>query len=225
MLLHEIATWLRRSGPHLALELAVNFALPLAIYDRAAPHWGDTGALLASSAPPILWSLVEFARRRRVDALSVLVLAGIALSLLASIGGGSARFLQLRENMVTVIIGLVFLGSVAIQRPLIYQLARAGLARKTPEELAAFEAKRNLPGFRRVMTIMTLVWGSGLAGSALLACALVYTLSIHDYLIVSPFVGNGTMAALALWTVWYRRLAQRRAARKDGGEPHSEFDV
>ncbi len=215
MRLPELATWLRRNGPHLALELAVNFALPLAIYDRAAPRLGDAGALLASSAPPILWSLAQFARRRRIDALSVLVLAGIALSLLAFVGGGSARFLQLRENMVTVLIGLVFLGSAAIGRPLIFMLARAGLARRTPEEVAAFEAKRDLPRFRRVMTLMTLVWGFGLVGAAVLACVLVYTLSIHDYLIVSPFVGNGTMAALALWTVWYRRLAQRRAAEQD----------
>ena len=212
----DLMVWLRRNGPHFALELGVNFALPLAIYDRAAPHWGDTGALLGSSAPPILWSLAEFARRRRVDALSMLVLAGIALSLLAFIGGGSARFLQLRENMVTVVIGLVILGSAAIGRPLIYKLACAGLARRTPDELAAFEAKRELPRFRRVMTIMTLVWGFGLVGSAVLACVLVYTLSIHDYLIVSPFVGNGTMGALALWTVWYRRLAQRGNARPDG---------
>jgi hypothetical protein len=82
-------------------------------------------ALLASSAPPIAWSLVEFARHRRVDALSVLVAAGIVLSLLAMIGGGGPKFLQLRENLVTGIIGLVFLGSA-----LIYQLARAGMRRE-----------------------------------------------------------------------------------------------
>ena len=228
MRLSELVTWLRRNGPHLVLELAVNFALPLAIYDRAAPRLGDAGALLASSAPPILWSLAEFARRRRIDALSVLVLAGIALSLLAFLGGGSARFLQLRENMVTMLIGLVFLGSAAIGRPLIFMLARAGLARKSPEELAAFEAKRDLPRFRRVMTLMTLVWGFGLVGLAVLACVLVYALSIHDYLLVSPFAGYGTMGALALWTIWYRRLAQRRAAdqddRVDGRRPEGPGD-
>jgi multisubunit Na+/H+ antiporter MnhC subunit len=211
----NLALWVRKNGLQLALELAVNFVLPLLIYDRAAPHWGDAGALLASSAPPILWSLAEFGLRRRVDALSMLVLAGIALSMLAFVGGGSARFLQLRENMVTAIIGLAFLGSAAIGRPLIYLLARAGLARKTPEEVAAFESKRNLPRFRRVMTFMTFVWGFGLLGSAVIACVLVYTLSIHDYLVVSPFVGNGAMGALALWTVWYRRRAQRRAAGLD----------
>jgi hypothetical protein len=197
----------------LAIEGGINFGLPILIYDRVAPHSGDVVALLASSLPPLLWSLAEFVRRRRVDALSVLVLAGIALSLLAMLGGGSARFLQLRENLVSALLGLVFLGSAAIGRPLIYQLARAGLARKSPDEVAAFEAKRDMPHFRRLMTIMTLVWGIGLLASAALACTLVFTLSIHNYMIVSPFVGYGSMGALGLWTVWFRRRAQQRAAR------------
>jgi hypothetical protein len=195
----------------LAIEAGINFGLPILIYDRVALHSGDVVALMASSLPPLLWSLAEFVRRRRVDALSVLVLAGIALSLLAMLGGGSARFLQLRENLVSALIGLVFLGSAAIGRPLIYQLARAGLARKSPDEVAAFEAKRDMPHFRRVMTIMTLVWGIGLLASSALACVLVFALSIHDYMIVSPFVGYGSMGALGLWNVWYRRRAQRRA--------------
>lgn len=79
----------------IAVEACINFGLPLLIYDRLAPHSGDVVALMASSLPPLLWSLAEFARRRRIDALSMLVLAGIALSLLAMLGGGSVRLLQL----------------------------------------------------------------------------------------------------------------------------------
>ncbi len=195
----------------IALEAGINFGLPILIYDRVALHSGDVIALMASSLPPLLWSFAEFIRRRRVDALSVLVLAGIGLSLLAMLGGGSAKFLQLRENLVSALIGLVFLGSAAIGRPLIYQLARAGLARKSPEDVAAFEAKRDTPRFRRVMTTMTLVWGVGLLVSSAIACALVFVLSIHDYMIVGPFVGYGSMGVLALWTMWYRRRAQDRA--------------
>jgi len=204
----------RQSGGRIgliAIEAGINFGLPILIYDRVAPHSGDVVALMASSLPPLLWSLAEFIRRRRVDALSVLVLAGIGLSLLAMLGGGSAKFLQLRENLVSALIGLVFLGSAAIGRPLIYQLARAGLARKSPDEVAAFEAKRDTPRFRRTMTTMTLVWGVGLLLSSALACGLVFALNIHDYMIASPFVGYGSMGALGLWTVWYRRRAQRRA--------------
>ena len=214
----EAMVWLRGNGWRIGLELAVNFALPLLVYDYAQPYWGDVGGLLASSAPPILWSLAEFARHRRVDALSLLVLAGIVLSLLAFLGGGSAKFLQLRENLVSALIGMVFLGSAAIGKPLIYMLAKAGLARKSQAEAEAFAAKRDKAGFRRVMMIMTLGWGFGLAGSAVLSCILVFALSIRAYLIVGPIVGYATMGGLTLWTILYRRSAQRRA-RSDGA-PH-----
>lgn len=89
---------------------------PLLVYDLIVSRIGEVGALIASSAPPILWSLAEFARSRRVDALSMLVLSRIVLSVLAILGGSSARLLQLG----TTLIGLVFLGSAAIGRPLIF---------------------------------------------------------------------------------------------------------
>ena len=216
--LRRAAGYLRPSGLTLGAEIVVNFVLPCVIYDRASPALGDVGALIVSSAPPLVWSLVEFARRRRVDAVSLLALAGIALSLLAFVGGGSAHLLQLREKLVTALIGLVFLGSAAVGRPLIYQLARAGLARRKPSELAAFEGLRDNSCFRRSMTFMTLVWGFGLLAEAALSCVLVYTLSVREYLIVSPVLGNASMGALGLWTFWYsrRKRAQRRA-REDAG--------
>ncbi|MDB5835021.1 MAG: hypothetical protein JWR14_4851, partial [Caballeronia sp.] len=58
----------------LVVELAANLVLPWLAYRLALPHWGELGALYASAVPPVVWSLVEFARTRRVDALSILVL-------------------------------------------------------------------------------------------------------------------------------------------------------
>lgn len=204
--------WARGHGLRTVLELVVNFGLPLLAYDLAQPYWGDVGGLLASAAPPILWSVAEFFVHRRIDALSMLVIAGIVLSLLAFLGGGSAKFLQLRENLVSALIGLIFLGSAAIGRPLIYMLAKAGLARKSHAEAEAFAAKRDNPRFRRVMMNMTLGWGFGLVASAGVSCVLVFALSIREYLIAGPIVGYATMGGLGLWTILYRRRAQRRAA-------------
>ncbi|SER48953.1 VC0807 family protein [Rhizobium sp. NFR03] len=190
-------------------DICINFAVPLLIYDRVSPQAGDVAALVASSVPPLLWSIAQLVYRRRIDALSMLVLAGIALSLLALLGGGSARFLLLRENLVSAVIGLAFLGSAVIGRPLIYQLAHARLVRSSPDKVSAFEARRDTPRFRRVMTVMTVVWGCSLLSAAAAASALVFALNIHDYMIVSPFITYGCMAVLGLWTVWYRRLVRR----------------
>ena len=209
-LIPRILTYLRTNGAHVLVEALVNFILPFAIYSYAEAPLGDVRALLASSAPPIAWSLVEFARHRRVDALSVLVVAGIVLSLLAMIGGGGAKFLQLRENLVTGIIGLAFLGSALIGKPLIYQLARASMRRKSEGETQEFEALQVHAGFRRTMTVMTLVWGLGLLANVAVSVALVFALTIRTYLIVGPIVGYATMGALTLWTFLYGQRARRR---------------
>jgi hypothetical protein len=202
----------RKTLGSIAIELLVNFLLPYVIYVKAEAGIGQVHALLAASLPPIVWSVIEFARKRRVDAVSILVLAGIVLSLLAFFGGGSARFLQLRENLVTGLIGLIFLGSAAIGHPLIYQLARAGKLRKSPAEAERFEALHDKQHFRHGMTIMTLVWGFGLLVQTMIACLLVFRMSIRHYLIVSPVLGYGTMGGLALWTFWYVKQMKRRGA-------------
>jgi hypothetical protein len=199
---------------NIAVEILVNIVLPYLIYVKAEPRLGSVRALLAASVPPILWSGIEFARKRRIDAVSLLVLLGIVLSLLAFFGGGSARFLQLRENLVTGLIGLVFLVSAAVGRPLIYQLARAGKLREDPVEAARFESLRDNPRFRRNMTIMTLVWGFGLLAQTAVACLLVFSLSIPRYLIVSPIVGYSIMGGLALWTFWFVKRIKRSGAAK-----------
>ncbi|MEG3147554.1 VC0807 family protein [Sphingomonas sp. RT2P30] len=212
----RITGYLRAHGGRVLFELLVNFILPYVIYSAAEARLGEVGALLASSAPPILWSLGEFALHRRLDALSVLVVAGIALSLLAMIGGGGAQFLQLREKLVTGVIGLAFLGSAAIGRPMIYELARANMRRRSEGEAEQFAALQVHAGFRRTMTVMTLVWGLGLIADAALSAVLVFTISVRANLIVNPLIGYGTMGALGLWSFVYGRRPRRRGEARMG---------
>src|SRR5579871_5015738 len=65
------------------LELVVNFAAPLAIFTLERAALGDTRSLMVAAAPPILWSIGRLIFARRLDAISLLVLCGIALSLAA----------------------------------------------------------------------------------------------------------------------------------------------
>jgi hypothetical protein len=212
------STFMRARGGGIALEVLVNAVLPFVIYSLTDKRLGDVGALIASSGPPIAWSLVQFVRSRTVDALSLLVLTGIALSLLALAGGGGAKFLQLRENLVTGVIGLIFLGSVLVGRPLIYYLARANYTRRAATgDLAEFEGMRDNIYFKRTMRTMTLVWGAGLVLRTALAAILVFSVSIPTYLALHSVLGYATMGALGGWTFLYARRQQaagraRRAA-------------
>jgi len=217
----QASDWVGRRGAGVGLEVLVNAVLPFIIYTLTDPRLGDVGALIASAAPPIVWSGIEFARRRRVDALSILVVAGIAFSLIALLGGGGAKFLQLRENLVTGAIGLIFLCSAVIRRPLIFYLARATMLRNSPDEAASFEEMKDSARFQRTMTVMTLVWGAGLVARTAAACALVFSVPIPTYLVLSPILGYASMGALAFWTFWYGRLQRKlgsaeRALREAG---------
>ncbi len=200
------------------MEVLVNFLLPFLIYDHWRDSLGDVKALMASSIPPILWSIVEFARLRKIDAMSVLVIAGIVLSLVAFIGGGGVKVLQLRENLVTGLIGLVFLGSAAIGKPVVYELARASMLRKGPDGAAELEAVRDNIHVRRVMSVCTVVWGVGLVAICGLCCALVFMVSIKTYLLINGPVSYGLAGLIIAWNVWYVVRARARGRAREIAE-------
>ena len=211
---------LRRRVLPILVEIVINILAPLVVYDHTVAQLGEVGALIASSAPPLAWSLIEFARHRRVDAISLLVLLGIGLSLLMYLGGGSVHLLQLREKLVTAIIGTVFLVSAAVGRPLIYELTRASL-RRDPNQaasLAQFEARADDHRFKAVMRTLTLIWGFGLIAEAGMAVWLVLHLSVHDYLIYGPIAGYGVIGLLTLITFLYVRRAQAKGRARRAAE-------
>lgn len=191
---------------HLAVELLVNLALPWLAYTLAEPRFGEFGALLASSVPPLLWSLAELLRHRRVDALSMLVLAGIALSIIAMLLGGDARLLLIRESLISGLIGLLFLGSLPLRRPLVFYLARATMARQDAEQgRDRFERWWEKPAAQRTIRHITGIWGLGLTGEAALRSYLAWHWAPERFLAIAPALGYACMGLLGAWTFWYSR--------------------
>jgi hypothetical protein len=205
--------------PAFLLELAVNLLLPWLAYRLAMPHWGETGGLIASAVPPVVWSLVELARFRRVDALSLIVLLGIVLSIGAMALGGSPRMLLLRESLVSGAVGVAFLVSLPMRRPLIFYLARATVAREVAggaERVNALWDER--PAFATRMRMMTAVWGVGLTSETALRSWMAWTWPVERFLVVSPFIGYGIYGGLLVWTLWYRNTLRNRS----GSDTHTD---
>ncbi|MDR5836867.1 VC0807 family protein [Caballeronia sp. LZ034LL] len=203
---------MKKIKPGLLLELVANLLLPWLAYRLALPHWGDVGALYASAAPPLVWSLAEFARSRRVDALSALVLFGIALSIVLLALGGSPRILLVRESLAAGATAIVFLFSLLFDRPLIFYLARATVTREQENGAERFEAYWNeSAGLRRSLRLMTLVWGIGLTAETALRFWFAWTWPVERYLVVSPVVSYTVYGGLLSWTFWFRaRLIERQ---------------
>ncbi|MDP5239535.1 VC0807 family protein [Uliginosibacterium sp. 31-16] len=209
---------MKKQHLRIAAELAVNLCLPWLSYTLAEPHYGEFGALLISSIPPLLWSLGELAWHRRIDALSMLVLAGIVLSALAMALGGDARLLLVRESLISGLIGLVFLISLLFKRPLVYFLARATVTRQNAENGATgFHTWWQNPPAQRAIRGITGVWGLGLTFEATLRIWLAFHWPTERVLAIAPALGYLITGGLGLWTFWRVRSLKNR--RTDASPP------
>ena len=119
--------------------LIVNVALPWLAYRLAFPHWGQAGALAASALPLIIWMTVDLLRYRHFDALSALVLAGVLPSLATRLIFNDARMQLIEDPMVSGFIGIVFLASLTLRKPMVFYMARSTMAREDHRSAELFE--------------------------------------------------------------------------------------
>ncbi|AHI01082.1 hypothetical protein GCM10010174_13140 [Kutzneria viridogrisea] len=201
-------------GP-LAILLSLVWDVGLSLGAYFVAHWlgaSDYLALLAGSAAALLRLLYVALKARKLDVFAGFMLGVFLFGFAMSFLSGDARFLLIKESFGTGIVGLAFLGSLFLGRPLIYHAALRGKVGK-PEEVAEFEHKwATLPGFRRTFRIMTGVWGGGLLAEALVRIPLVYLLDTSVAVTVSSVLFIGTMVALSLWSGMYAKRVQARAA-------------
>lgn len=158
---------------------------------------------MASIVPPLLWSVYELIKTRKIDALSIIVIASIVFTVPATALGGSARMIQIRDALVTGVIGCLFLFSLLIHKPLIFYLARAVLARNPDTGIPEIESLWAMPNAPRIFRVLTAVWGSGLVAQTALLCSLAWVWPIGRYLLISPFISYGIVGVLMLWSFWY----------------------
>lgn len=190
--------------------LFLNGALPLLVYELLRSSMTSVGALSVATLIPLLDNAYVLIKRRKPDAFAVFMLISFILGLLMVSLGGSERILLVRESLVTVALGLIFLGSLLFPRPLIYYFAMRFTAGNDPQRMAAFASNWQYPYFRFVLRLMTAVWGIDLLGEAVVRTILVYRLSVVQFLAVSNFVLYGFIGAAIVWTVYYRRHSGKK---------------
>ena len=193
--------------------LCINVLLPWLAYRLAYPHWGQPGGLLASAVPLLAWMAWDLARHRHFDALSANVLIGIVLSLAPMAITGASQNLALDEPMVSGMIGVAFLVSLALPRPMVFYMARSTLARESVKWASEFEQEwRERPKLVHRIRIMTLVWGIGLIAENALRTLIVWRSEGDPHSVVeSNVLRYGFYGGLMLWTIWYRRRIKQDA--------------
>lgn len=146
--------------------------LPIAVYlvlvtAGLAPVW----ALVGSAAVSVLELGVRWLRTRVVSTLGVLVLIRFALGVAVAWATGDARFVLLKDYLVTLVIAVAAAVSLRLERPFI-----ARIRRDLSPDPARFDARWAAdPAFRRLHRRLTLLWVGGLLGEVVLATVLIYS--------------------------------------------------
>lgn len=211
-----------RGGAFFFFDLAVNFLAPWLLYRASRPHVSEVHAIMISASAPMVWGLAQFARSRKLDVFSVLSLGGIILSLAVLGLGGSPKVLLVRESFVGGAVGIAFLISAMIGRPLMLELLRAmvqsvppggtGMMARARQEVESFG---DSPRFRRFMTTMTIVFGLLGVVEMSVRIALALTLPTERFLVVAPIVRYAIAGVVMAWVYFVLAPAFRREGARD----------
>lgn len=209
--LPPVGGW-RHTVRDITRNLVISGALPLLIYWAVTSRGASTLVALAVAAvPPALDGLYSVVRRRRMDLIAALVLAGIVVSIIAVLLGGNPRVLLVRESFFTGALGVsCFVSLALLPRPLMFYFGRYFATGDVPAKIAEFNALWQYPYFRHVQRLITLVWGVAYTGEFVLRVGMAASaLPIPVVLSVSPVVFGAITVATMVWTFAYAHRAQK----------------
>ena len=196
-------------------QLAAGGLAPFLVY-QLAHHNGlaDATSLAVASVVPALWVAGNWAWRRRLEVIPGIALFGLLIGLIAVVAlHGSELMLKMRESLISGTLGLVFLVSLVIsQRPFIFHLGKAMASSQGAGAVADFETLWGEERARRVVRVLTLMWGVGLFGEAVLRAVLALSLPTGTFLALAPPVGWVIIGSLMWFTVRYIRASRQSVA-------------
>ncbi|MFF1557238.1 VC0807 family protein [Streptomyces sp. NPDC058279] len=198
------------------VTICLNVVAPIITYNQLHDHgWSEFGALLLSSAWPVLDSAISLAWRRKLDEFAVVTLVFLVITAVVSlVGAHSARALLIKDSCVTGLFGLLCLATLLAPRPLMFYFGRKFATDGTSQSTAWWNGLWQYEGFRRTLTVMTTVWGVAYLAEAGVRVALTYMLDTGTMVTLSPFMIYTVLGVLALWTARYGKRSQAEGERR-----------
>jgi hypothetical protein len=194
----------------------------IAIFDIAGPlvayqilhseGLSSVSALVLSGVLPAIAVLGGLIRHRRVDAVGLLVLAGIAVGTVLGLVSGNARLVLIEGSVPTAVFGLMCLGSLRSRRPLMCRFALEFMGADTPRG-REFDGLWQYPGFRHLFRMFTVVWGVTYLAEAAARVVIVETTSTGTALAISKVMPYAVAGLLTGWMFLYGRRARRQGER------------
>ncbi len=204
-----------------SFSLIVNALCPYLLFRYLEPRFPKESILplLYATTFPIFGFIFGVVRKRMVDLVALIALAGIAIHLALTVLSPNVTTALVLRSFQGAIIGLGFLISAAIGRPIVLYVARQFVTAGAPERRPRFEAVVAMDRAHTFL-IITLVWGSMLIAMSGVHIALVLHLPHADYVLISPIIGVTVNALLSVWAVRFtvaRLAAYARAIETEPG--------
>jgi hypothetical protein len=206
----------RESWPGASLLSLVVFDVggPLGLYfGLLAAGTSTVVALVVSGILPAVGIVLGVCRHRRIDAIGVVVLAGILVGTIVGLASDNARLVLIDGTVPTVVLAVACFGSLATPRPLMFRVILQFFGADSPKG-REFETYWQHRGFRHTFTVITTVWGAVFLAETIAQIVIVEATSASTAKTtanVLPIVVAGLAMA---WTVLYGRLQQARAERE-----------
>ena len=161
-------------------------------------HLSEENALLLAAISPALGVLIELVSKRRLSLIGSFALIGIAVKFLSALLFHDARLVLISDSLMIGVFGLLMLGSVLVDKPVLEMLIKSGLSQQISEQRAA--------GAHRRFQLLTAIWGSAMLLMLAISVLLTYTLPIAQVILLRPVIDYGIIAALLVGSLAFRSV-------------------
>ena len=195
--------------------LLVDVAMPILAFNVLI-HFGVSTlwALVAGGLFPALNNLRVWATSRRLEPLGIIVMTFLVIGTAASLISGSIFFALIKESFLTATFGLICLGSIRAERPLMFYINRQFVAGDDPVKLQWWNGLWQYPNFRAGQRTVTAVWGVAYLAEAILRIVFALALSPAEVVSISPIMAFGVTIGLIVWTRRYLLALRNRRIRE-----------
>lgn len=202
-----------RAGLGALTSLVINFVVPLLAYYLIHPRVSSSALALAlAGGIPVAWTVGTLVIRRRLDPIGVVSVVSFGIGVLISwASGGSALALELQDPELTGPIGIAFLISVAIGKPL-HPIILRWLGRSNPHYT---DVASRTQGKTSIVT--TTVLGLTLLGHAIAVAVLALTQTTSTFVALQHPVGLPIVVVGigSLYLYHHRRQTGQHATTED----------
>ena len=211
-------------NPEPSGSFSFNRMLPTLVMDVAMPIIAFN--LLTRCGVPTLWALAvgglfpgannlqAWVRSRRLEPLGIIVMMFLVIGTAGSLISRSVFFMLIKESFLTATFGLICLGSLLAQRPLIFYITRQFVAGEDPQRIEWWNGLWEYPRFRTAQRFVTAVWGIAYLIEALVRVGCALLLSPTQVVAISPVTAFGVLVALIAWTRRYLLAVREQRIRE-----------